>query len=280
MEASSSPAESAHAAYQVLDRMPSTSTTMSAHRCLMAWKLPIGWSNWIRSLAYWTAISSTRPPPPSISAEAPTAPRSRRLVRQLVVPEVHRRRPVERQPRQRAGDVHRRFPRRAAYHREVDGEHPAGGDDDGDVRHRGTLDRSESAGHGPVVTGAFGRQCARIATPPDTADPLARRQVLDPPVPPASGRGQGFESQQAREERHRRGVAPDLLEEDGGLHPAGPEPTGLHRLGDTQPALVGHGAPQAVVERQTGGEVGPDVIVVGAVVEQRPGRLLESHLVL
>ena len=42
MDASASPADRAHAAYQVLERMPSTSTTMSAQRCLMAWKLPMG----------------------------------------------------------------------------------------------------------------------------------------------------------------------------------------------------------------------------------------------
>ena len=42
----------AHAAYQVAERIPSTSTSMSAQRCLTAWKLPIGTPNWTRSLAY------------------------------------------------------------------------------------------------------------------------------------------------------------------------------------------------------------------------------------
>ena len=66
--------DAAHAAYQVADRIPSTSTSMSAQRCLTAWKLPMGTPNWTRSLAYSVASSSTRPLPPSSSAEVARAP--------------------------------------------------------------------------------------------------------------------------------------------------------------------------------------------------------------
>ena len=43
-----------------VERMPSTSTSMSAQRCFTAWKLPIGRPNCTRSFAYSTAMSSTR----------------------------------------------------------------------------------------------------------------------------------------------------------------------------------------------------------------------------
>ena len=54
---------------------------MSAHLCLMAWKLPIGRPNWMRVLAYSTDASSTRCAPPTCSAASATAARSRVLDR-------------------------------------------------------------------------------------------------------------------------------------------------------------------------------------------------------
>src|ERR1700724_1939768 len=49
---------------------------MSAHLCLIAWKLPIGRPNWIRVLAYSTDASRTRCAPPTCSAASATAARS------------------------------------------------------------------------------------------------------------------------------------------------------------------------------------------------------------
>ena len=54
----------------------STSSSMSAHLCLMAWNEPIGRPNCTRTLAYSTAISSTFWAPPTCSAARPTAARS------------------------------------------------------------------------------------------------------------------------------------------------------------------------------------------------------------
>ena len=67
-EASSWPLATHQAAQYTADRMPSTSTSMSAQRCFTAWKLPIGRPNCTRSLAYSTDRSSTRCAMPSISA--------------------------------------------------------------------------------------------------------------------------------------------------------------------------------------------------------------------
>src|SRR5207244_2588391 len=50
-EASGSPAPRHHAAQYAADRMPSTSTSMSAQRCLTAWKLPMGLPNCTRARA-------------------------------------------------------------------------------------------------------------------------------------------------------------------------------------------------------------------------------------
>ncbi len=54
----------------------STSSSMSAHLCLMAWNEPIGRPNCTRSLAYCTAVSSTFWAPPTCSAARATAARS------------------------------------------------------------------------------------------------------------------------------------------------------------------------------------------------------------
>ena len=75
-EASGSFAPMHHAAQYTVERMPSTSTSMSAQRCLTAWNDPIGRPNCTRSFAYSTAISSARAAPPSKSAAAKVAPRS------------------------------------------------------------------------------------------------------------------------------------------------------------------------------------------------------------
>ena len=55
------------------ERSDSTSSSRSAQRCLMAWKLPMGRSNWRRTLAYSSAMSSARCAPPSCSAASATA---------------------------------------------------------------------------------------------------------------------------------------------------------------------------------------------------------------
>src|SRR5207244_1912578 len=75
-DASSWPAPMHHAAQYALERMPSTSTSMSAQRCFTAWKLPIGRPNCTRSFAYSTAMSIARDAPPSISAAVHAAPRA------------------------------------------------------------------------------------------------------------------------------------------------------------------------------------------------------------
>src|SRR3954467_8939495 len=62
-ESSSMAAPAAEAA----DVEDSTSRSMSAHLCLMAWKDPIGRPNCTRTLAYSTDISSTFCAPPPIS---------------------------------------------------------------------------------------------------------------------------------------------------------------------------------------------------------------------
>ena len=54
----------------------STSSSMSAHLCLMAWNEPMGRPNCTRSLAYCTAVSSTFWAPPTCSAASATAARS------------------------------------------------------------------------------------------------------------------------------------------------------------------------------------------------------------
>ena len=64
----------------------STSSSMSAHLCLMAWKLPMGRPNWIRVLAYSTDASSTRCAPPTCSAASATAARSSVFVRPASAP--------------------------------------------------------------------------------------------------------------------------------------------------------------------------------------------------
>src|SRR5215472_12330705 len=45
-ETSADSSAAAHAAYWAAARADSTSSSMSAHRCLMTWKLPIGRPNW------------------------------------------------------------------------------------------------------------------------------------------------------------------------------------------------------------------------------------------
>ena len=49
---------------------------MSAHLCLIAWKLPMGRPNWMRVFAYSTAESEQRWAPPTCSAARATAIRS------------------------------------------------------------------------------------------------------------------------------------------------------------------------------------------------------------
>jgi len=55
-------------------RVPSSATSMSAHRCDTAWKLPIGLPNCSRSPAQLTAIASARAATPTESAAAASSP--------------------------------------------------------------------------------------------------------------------------------------------------------------------------------------------------------------
>ena len=63
-DASSCRADAPRRPVRRVERMPSTSTSMSAQRCFTAWKLPIGRPNCTRSLAYSTAMSIARDAPP------------------------------------------------------------------------------------------------------------------------------------------------------------------------------------------------------------------------
>ena len=60
-------------------RDASSSTFMSAQRCLMAWNDPMDLPNWTRLLAYSTALSSTLPAPPRASAATASAPKAKCL---------------------------------------------------------------------------------------------------------------------------------------------------------------------------------------------------------
>src|ERR1700730_16644595 len=111
---------------------------MSAHRCLIAWKLPIGRPNWTRSLAYSTAIANARAAPPEPGGRAA----------------------VEVQPAQLAGPVHRRLRpnrvRRVEVNPEQRGAVSGLRDDDGDGRGRRVQDRvgtSVQPPPGPVWLG-------------------------------------------------------------------------------------------------------------------------------
>ena len=55
------------------ERADSTSTSRSAHRCLIAWKLPMGRPNWMRDFAYSTELSRQCCAPPTCSAASATA---------------------------------------------------------------------------------------------------------------------------------------------------------------------------------------------------------------
>jgi hypothetical protein len=74
-------------------------------------------------------------------------------------------------------------------------------------------------------------------------------------------------------------VAPDLLEQDGGLDPAQAESALVLVDGDGPPALLGHRSPQLAVVGLARGQVGANLGRAGVVVQQMPGRVLEFPLV-
>src|ERR1019366_4076792 len=92
-------------------------------------------------------------------------------------------------------------------------------------------------------------------------------------------RRQRRQRQQAGKERDGRGVASDLFEQDGRLHPAQPHPTVGFGNGDPQPTLLGEGFPEFLVVGTARREVRPHLVVPGTVVEESAGCLLEGHLV-
>ena len=67
----------ARAASEAATSACSARHSISAHRCLMAWKLPIGLPNCSRTLAYATAVSSDHRVTPAASAASTVAARSR-----------------------------------------------------------------------------------------------------------------------------------------------------------------------------------------------------------
>src|SRR5581483_4293229 len=76
-DGSSSLSSDAHQpAEYAADLADSTSSSMSAHLCLMAWNEPMGRPNWMRTLAYSTLMSRQRCAPPTCSAARATAARS------------------------------------------------------------------------------------------------------------------------------------------------------------------------------------------------------------
>jgi len=126
-EASSAPAATAVLAYAAAERADSTSTSRSAHRCLIAWKDPMGRPNWCRTLRYSTVISSTAWAPPTCSQASAANARSYtgRSVSQTrsVLAQHDCRGSVQAHRRQSAGLVHGferidGHPLRAGLHRE------------------------------------------------------------------------------------------------------------------------------------------------------------------
>jgi hypothetical protein len=74
-------------------------------------------------------------------------------------------------------------------------------------------------------------------------------------------------------------VPADLLEQDGRLHPTQADAAVGFGQRDPQPALIGQGAPEALVVGTARMQVRPHLVVTGAVVEEVAGRFLEGHLV-
>ena len=268
--------------------MPSTSTSMSAHRCLMAWKLPMGWSNWTRSLAYCTAISRTRS-----DAAQHLGRRSHGAPVEDLVGQVRRHRGAWRAPRRRCSHDRTRVPSIAGS---------AGG------RSTGVdLDREDTAS--PVTTTAMSATAAPSTGPirPDTVQlsgpsPAAgpgprhgrRRGRSRPRSPIRSPDGQVGRSSRAEAPRPpasavsarrlgRNGTGavcrPICSSSTAASTQLRPTPPSASASAMRQPALIGQGTPQALVVGTARAQVGPHLVVTGAVVEQIARRLLEGHLV-
>ncbi len=229
--------------------MPSTSTSMSAHRCFTAWNEPIGRPNCTRSFAYSTAISSARDAPPSISSDVAVAPRSSNAVTRSPPP--RRQAGVRSKSSQATGRVRsmagsadgrprtsRSTPnnampsaRRRDHEREV-----------GDRRER---NRIGPAGEHPLARRPLRAHCFGLATARDAHPHVAGEGALDRPH--ITDAAEHLDAEDGRKERCRRHVPADLLEQHAELD--GPEPDPAFRLGDRdgEPALVHHGGPQVPV---------------------------------
>ena len=219
--ASGSPAPMHHAAQYTVERMPSTSTSMSAQRCFTAWNDPIGRPNCTRSLAYSTAMSSARAAPPSRSAAAKVAPRSSSRSR---APRATERDPVEAvdvEPAQLAGEVHRRLARRR-------------------VASSTAYTPSASQTTATSAEGAYGTGCARSHATHARASPA--EQPLDPRG--RTGLAERVEREHGGHERRRRRVRAELLGEDRDLDRAEPDAALGFRHLDAQPALLDHRVPE------------------------------------
>ena len=200
--------------------MPSTSTSMSAQRCLSAWKLPIGRPNCTRSFAYSTVMSSTRAGAAEhlgrrehraavdAARRPPSAPPSRSAGGA-----------VEVEPAELTGAVHRRLGGGPARRRRDRPRNSAravgrlGGDHDGDGRRRRVHRRVGPAGERPGAAGLPARS-RRPGRALHATAPMA-----SPAEQPLDGVG-SRRRRRARRSRGRsartgtgRGVAADLLEQ-------------------------------------------------------------------
>ena len=226
--------------------MPSTSTSMSAQRCLTAWKLPIGAPNWTRSLAYCGGQLEHPPAAAQQLGRGGQRPEGAQPGRSAGAPEADGRGVASRvEPRQRPGEVHgrlapagaRRPPGRPGRRRRAPPPPP---------RRPPRPPRPGPAARSASSAARRRRRSRRRAAPDQAtaadgrpADQAAghwlrgRSRPARRPGPGAAGRaGPG------------RRVPPDLLEEHGGLDPAEPEPALVLGHGHRRPALVGHGGPQ------------------------------------
>ena len=226
IDASASSAPMHHAAQYTVERIPSTSTSMSAQRCFTAWNEPIGRPNCTRSLAYSTAIPSARWAPPSRSAAVKVAPRSISRSRAASPPKGMREQAVDAEPAELAGEVHRRLALRRVD--ELDREHPVGVAHDREVGRRRVRHRM-----------------AEI--PRDARARLATEQALDPRG--RTGTAQGVDGEHGRYERCRRGVRAERLGQDGDLDRAEPDAALGFGDFDSQPTLLDHRVPERAIER-------------------------------
>ena len=146
-------------------------SSISAHMCLIAWKLPIGLPNCSRTFAYSVAVCSVQRASPAASAASTVAARS--STRWAETSSTSARAESSTNPRQRTGEVRglQRFDRHAVGRRVHEQPLVAGGQQQHPVR-IGAQHVLGGARHSPAVKEQVGRQC-------DTGGALARRQRLE-----------------------------------------------------------------------------------------------------